>query len=278
MVQALDGYGVTGKRRWTVLIVLFVFVMAIFSSTTVYAGGACRECFEKIQWQRPVEDDIEARRILNENSRIASRQFEAMYAGFEGDRMAGTIIYPDFYGGSYVGYQGHVHVLIVESMYENARAHPSFGALLDEGVSFSFVAMPLSQLQEAQMAIGDIIWEGDLAERSAYARNVSGLGSCMFCSTVTVFIDVYSERMISGFRQHVYDSPMITFEQMGFMCLGGGQGSMIPFFVLMTIAVSLVLVIVISAVRAGKNAREQKRMALAASNEWKEKNKTESGD
>ena len=261
----------TGKIKWLMAIAVFILAIALFPATIVYTAGSCNECFEQRVTQWPHEADIDARRVLMENQRIASLQIDAMYAGFEGGR-SNVAMYPDFFGGVYIGADSHAHVLIVESMYESARSHPSFGALLDEGVGYSFIAMSLAQLHEAQSAICDMISLVRAAQPSnIYADNVSGLSSCMFCSKVFVGIVNYNERMIDGFRQYVYDSPMIVFRQTVLLCLGGGQGVIWPTVVLAAVAVVVLTLIVIAVISSIRKNRELKRAAQIAIRECKAK-------
>ena len=195
------------------------------------------------------------------NQSVALSQIQALYRDFARNADS-DVIYPDFYGGSYLlRDDGRLVVLIVESMYEEARAHGSLGSLLDEGVMYKLVEYSYAELRSLQREIGDKIWGScqtgatyGLANHCFYAANVSGLGVDVESNRTAIHIAEYNDEMIAGFRQYVFDSPMITFSQMGFLYLLGGPPEGVPWPVAVALGFMFLLIIllIINTVRLRK--------------------------
>ncbi|MCL2378648.1 MAG: S1 family peptidase [Defluviitaleaceae bacterium] len=171
------------------------------------------------------------------NRREAEYYFELMYSGFMRNR-SGDVISPDFYGGSYVGEDGSMVLLIVESRLECAYSHDTIGMLLHAGVNYRLVEFSHSDLFAVQETINEIISERFvvLDERHLrddwciYANNVPFFFVNVMSNNVMVHLIEYNEDMIAGFRRYVYDSPMLAFGQGAWFTIGGGEQSLASYF------------------------------------------------
>jgi len=144
------------------------------------------------------------------NHRIATTQLERLPAGFG----------PDFYGGVYIGDDGSLVILIVESKLEYAQSHSGINSLLNEGVRYRFVEYSYTEINVAFREISRIVREKSDAG-CIYARNVSGVGIDTSLNRPMIHLAEYNDDMITGFRLNVYDSSMLgAFKQMDFIRLG----------------------------------------------------------
>jgi len=157
------------------------------------------------------------------NQRLAMRPLDMIYEGFKSAR-DGSMIYPDFYGGSAIDSDGMPVIFIVESRLEEAYSHNVIGALLETGLRYRFVMYSYTELRITQFEISGIIGERFWAYQCIYSNNVSFIGADVLNNGVVVFLSEYNEQMINGFRRYVYDSSMLILRQ-GRIDLGGGQGN-----------------------------------------------------
>lgn len=155
------------------------------------------------------EKDTIAGEIFSENQRKAMRQHRLLYEEFMRTN-DGTIIFPDFYGGSYIDYNGHLVLLIVES-YHEAQTQESVRILIDAGVSYRFVEFSYAELIAAHATIASIT-SARSQDGCRYSNNIGHGGNDARINRAVIGLIVYNEEMIAGFRRYVYDSPMITFE------------------------------------------------------------------
>jgi len=160
------------------------------------------------------------------NQREAILQIESINAGFSRSR-DGSVIYPDFYAGSGLYNDGSLLLLIVESELENAYRHDVIGSLLENGARYVLVDYSHADLLEVLGAVNDVVYEQRAVLRSncIYSLNVSAISIDPRMNRVVVGIVEYNYSMISGFRRHLYDSPMLVFEQMGVIELGGDHST-----------------------------------------------------
>jgi len=146
------------------------------------------------------------------NERNAHAQLELLYEIF-GTGHRGEIIYPDFFGGTYIDESGNLVVLIVNTNHQRAQAYNAISTQLDPSVIYRFVDFSYNEMLATVEYISSI--RRTMADNECvYARNVTAVGVRPFTNQVTVFLQVYNDSMIEGFRQYVYDSPMISFEQL----------------------------------------------------------------
>jgi len=152
------------------------------------------------------------------NERNAHAQLDLLYEGFEVN-CQGEYIYPDFFGGTYIDEFGNLVILIANTGYDRAYAQNILSNQLDSRVNYRFVEFSYNEMRSAveyilnssrDMACADL--RGDAC---VYARNVTGVGIRSSANEITVFLAIYNDYMIEGFRRYVFDSPMISFEQLG---------------------------------------------------------------
>lgn len=124
------------KKKFVNSLLFIILILGIFTLAQAsipyqepMRGGATLE--EQIAMD--AEIDAVFGENFSSNLREASNQREIMYEGFMWTR-SGDIIVPDFYGGSFIDYDGRLVVLIVESTL--GRAYSSIGALLEAGVRY----------------------------------------------------------------------------------------------------------------------------------------------
>jgi len=155
----------------------------------------------------------------------------------------GDVIYPDFFGGFSASNNwlepgsDRLETHIVVSKLEYARAHEAFSYLVAEPGSYSFAEFSFAQLLETQRRIEAIINE---REGCIYAHSVheirivpsNNILIIRFIATdlARIAADLGLESrdsgaIIAGFRQYVYDSPMIDFELEFHLSLSGGSAS-----------------------------------------------------
>jgi len=191
------------------------------------------------------------------NRLVADNQVRTIHQGFERASI-GYYIFPDFYAGPALDADGRLVIAIVASGLEEARAHVSIGPLLEAGVQYKLVEFSLAELFAEQSVVREARRERIVPTNQQrwwrlnwcrYANNATFEDICAANNRVAVRLHIYNDAMVAGFRRYVYDSPMIMFEQGSWICLGGGQGTImfavIGAAVLPAIAAAAVIVIVI---------------------------------
>jgi len=135
-------------------------------------------------------------------------QFETMYALFSRDANY-AVIYPDFYGG--IGVNGsQLTLLVVESRLEEAKEHEAFRYFFDDNESYSFVEFSFAQLLETRNLAATAI---NARRRCFYANNALTPRILAADNRVEVVLrknDARDRDMEAGFRQYVFDSPMVN--------------------------------------------------------------------
>ena len=210
------------KRKFTCL--LFAALFALCTFATAQAAPPSQDVlYNNISQEEQMAIDAEVDAIHGENfsanEREALSQSESMYEDFMRTR-AGDTIFPDFYGGSYIGYDGQLVIHIVNSYVERAHVHDSVGSLLDDGVMYKVVEHSRNDLFAVQDTINDIFYEGlvlvsERASRSdwcIYLNNMILVSANVMANHVVVRLAEYNYDMVAGFRRYVYDSPMLVFE------------------------------------------------------------------
>jgi len=146
---------------------------------------------------------------ISENQRKALEWLELMQEGFEHTR-SGDVVFPSFYGGVYLGYDGRPVVLIVESEIQEARGQNHLSEIIADG-NYRFVEYSYAELRETQRVVWDKIIERALI--CNYADNAIMIRVCTMSNRVIVSLIDNNDEMIMGFRLHVYDSLMLDFER-----------------------------------------------------------------
>jgi len=208
-------------KRITSLLLVLIFVIS--AVVPAYALGLEPELMQSwITPEEQMEINAELDALRGEgfaaNYGIAKNQITTMLNGFAHTR-AGTVMYPEFFGGVYLNSAGQTALLIVESMLDVAEQDSNIGALIHAGVDYRLVEFSYAELRELQSTVtntvhGRIDW-------CDYALNVSLILVNPHYNRVVVVLVEYNDDMIAGFRQHVYDSPMIIFEQGNRLYIGG---------------------------------------------------------
>jgi len=125
---------------------------------------------------------------------------------------SGDIMYPEFYGGAYIGDDGRFVVLIVESMDDTAARSEVFSSTLSNNINYRNVEFSYSDLTGTK----DIIFEIQ-AERNnlncVYARNVTSLRVGIRANRIIVGLEIYNDEKKAGYMENIFNSPMILFEQ-----------------------------------------------------------------
>jgi len=153
------------------------------------------------------EVDAQRGEGFSANHHIANEQLVQLYAGFATSR-DGTVLYPEFFGGSYISDDGSLVLLIVESSYVRAQRHDAINELLESNVTYRFVEFSYAELRAAANSIfATVLNMSD--DGCVYANNVTGVGLNPSINGVVVYLEVYDRAMIAGFRQYIYDSPLI---------------------------------------------------------------------
>jgi len=169
---------------------------------------------------------------------------------------------PGFFAGAYMS-SGGMTLLIVESNLQQAHDHDVIGPLLDAGVRYRLVQFSYSQLHDTMDAISANMGEyvpREIRHRRhdwcRYSYNISWFGVTTMDNIVTVGIVEYNEAMSAGVRQHIYDSPMLVFEQSGRLCLSGGTVRYIAFIHRTVITIIPLTIAVVLALLARKLKNE----------------------
>jgi len=147
------------------------------------------------------------------------RRLDAIYSTFERNA-DGDVIYPDFYGGMTMRHRWddrRLIVLVVESKLDYAMAHEVFSHLVVPS-SHYFVQYSFAQLLETQRRVEELISQ---RPDCIYSQSVYSTGIRPTENTVTIWFGdeinpMDRDAMIAGFRQHVYDSPMVELRGMFF--------------------------------------------------------------
>ena len=168
-------------------------------------------------------------------------QAEAIYNTFPRTR-GGDVIYPDYFGGIYVDNRGFLVVLIVGPALEDYSSRADYLIALGRG-RYRYVEFSLAELS-AEIEVIDIAMRERAMLRCRYALNVGFYGIRTDENRISINMVEYNEAMIAGFRQYVYDSPMIIFGQGGFLMSGPATNFHIYVLVaLMGIAVVMVFAV-----------------------------------
>jgi len=239
-------------KGFAFLAIAFAMLVSDLTAVTVLGqsqGPYSYYSYATLEGQVVIEAEATYGQDYFTRSQMIHRQFEFMRDGFERTEN-GTIIYPDFYGGSYMN-QGRMVILIVESGLEQAKRHSSIGPLLEDGVQYRLVEFSYNALRELQHVISyrsvDEV-RVTLAERNwrndwcVYRNNISSIGVMVMDNRVEVRLVHYNEDMVAGFRRYVYDSPMLYLRQGGWLFLGGEPRQA----TVMTMAVVVSVVIVVA--------------------------------
>ena len=172
--------------------------------------------------------DAEVDAILGENysanEREARHQHDLIQDGFATAR-DGSVIYPEFYGGVALDYDGKLVIFVVESKLEYAHNHDTIGTLLDAGLRYRYVEYSFEELQSIADNIADIATRRYTDEQCVYSYNVTLIFTDIFINRVVVYIVEYNDRMIEGFRRYISDSPTVVLQQSGRISIGGGSGN-----------------------------------------------------
>ena len=145
------------------------------------------------------------------NQRKAMRYHELLHSVFMQAR-DGSTIYPSFYGGSAIDYDGTFIVFVVESALDEAYRHDSMDMIFGSDIRHRLVEFSYAELLAVHEAIACNIHLLSLSG-CVYSMNVSSGGVSSRANRVIIGLIEYNEDMIAGFRKHVYDSPMLIFEQ-----------------------------------------------------------------
>jgi len=134
----------------------------------------------------------------------ALEQVEKMYSQLP--RNSNHVVYPDFYGGIAVN-GPRLTLLIVENMLEEAQAHVAFGHFFAENTGYRFVEFSFAQLLETRNHVATALSAG---RGCFYAGNALAPRISAADNFVEVPIRYTVDRdMAAGFKQYVYDSPML---------------------------------------------------------------------
>ena len=179
---------------------------------------------------------------------------------------------PEYFAGSY--YRGRWHdtpgrlvIFVVEGGY---LAAGELGIYRDADIFeyieyFDYrsrtVQRPImftyARLRETKAAVTSVM---EARPRCVYTRNITGPHVRVTRNRVVMQTRNLSQQdfegIVAGFRQHVYDSEMIEFENVFYLCLGGGQGSYKPAALLLAVIVATVLFIIIEVRKARRKQRQ----------------------
>jgi len=225
------------RKKIVSLLLVLAFTTSIFIANAVASPRPDELSFEEaaaldagitVEELLAIEAEVDAVHGENfsANQREALHQIDVINAGFSRAR-DGSVMYPDFYAGSGLYDDGSLWLFIVESELEQAYRHDVIGSLLEDGARYVLVEYSHTELLEVHRTVSDIIFEQRVILRSdcVYSNNVSSTSIDPLMNRVIIGIVEYNYDMISGFRRHLYDSPLMAFEQMDIMDLGGGYGS-----------------------------------------------------
>lgn len=225
------------KKKIVSLLLLFIIVFgsqvsaqtAILEPCTVYYNEPICICDEQMALDAAVAAEIDAARGegYSANKRNALELLMLLHDGFA-TRRDGTVMYPDFYAGTYIDDSGSLVLLIAASHQRSALEHEGGALLIEAGVSYRFVEFSYAELLATSERIMDIRLERAVLSDDicVYASNVTGTGIRTDLNMITVFLLEYNDDMIAGFKRYVYDSPMLMFRQLDFVLdLSGGQHS-----------------------------------------------------
>jgi len=194
-----------------------------------------------------------------EYNNISPQEKEALRQLYSIARRWQRFSHPGFYGGSYLGDDGHAVLHIVESCLEYAKADSFISGLLDDGIRYRLVEYSYRQLSDTLQAVSDAInarthgLSHDSGMWCSYAGNRTILSVNVILNKLEIGLLDYNEVMIAGFRRYVYDSPMISFVQHdGFIF---DMGRRIPVTVLLSwiFIIAFVGIVVIFCIRMARH-------------------------
>jgi len=189
------------------------------------AGTTLEELAEMgITLEELLEIDAEVDAVLGEsysvNERGARHQHSLIQEGFMTAR-DGSVIYPEFYGGSAIDYDGKLVVFIVESELEYAHNHDTIGSLLDAGLRYRYVEYSFEELLSITDEIASTSSRRNDEQQCIYSYNVTLVFPDIFLNRVVVYIVEYNNQMIEGFKRYISDSPAVVLQQSGRITMGG---------------------------------------------------------
>jgi len=197
------------KKRSSVFAALAIMLIAMSISTSALANETTR-----------LHIEINESLFKHFNETISSNQLRSLelFEQFQNllseySRSRGSAD-PDFFGGAYLDELGNLVILIVEDFLpEDFHANELIASFSSDTVSFRFVDLPRSTLEEIkQEAVAAASSKFDTAT-CIYSDNATTIGIDEIQNRVRIRLEVLSNEKIAGFRENVFDSPFIFFEQ-----------------------------------------------------------------
>ena len=156
------------------------------------------------------------------NEQEASDIRSALYDLFPRNR-AGEIMHPGFYAGSYHDlYSGRLIVNISKS-YANmfTKGNPVYDLLYENNVTINIVEFSYQELFDMLHYLDSVIINNP---RSLYVvERIAGWGLPTNINRVVVRFGYNLEESVALFKETIIDSPMIVFEETGFVTFSGGE-------------------------------------------------------
>jgi len=132
-------------------------------------------------------------------------------------------VYPDFFGGAYIDENGNLVILLTEAVaYDALGSGGMRDGLSDKGISFRFVEFSAAELESINDAIYEIISPIFGTSYCIYADNVVFWGIDDRTNRLVVQLEILTDEKITGFRENIFDSPALYFEQGERWDWGGG--------------------------------------------------------
>jgi len=129
-------------------------------------------------------------------------------------RRDGSFVFPDYYGGHFIGDDGNLVVNIVSTRDRSVCIYDSYvlgDVIANPSVNIQYVEFTYAELNDMMVFLLEH-WLSDPYSRVSIAAPFNKL--CVINNHIVVGIidDYYSEEMKATFRRYVVDSPMIIFE------------------------------------------------------------------
>ncbi|MDR0422916.1 MAG: hypothetical protein LBH72_07895 [Proteiniphilum sp.] len=190
--------------RWCGIFVFLVF-FAVASCGRMYRGGDGTG----VALSAAGVDDAG---VLPEG--LAGVLYERLMASFADDwrvREMDPGLYPDFYGGAFVGDDGRLVVAVTgDGAAERVRLA---GILGTEDFVVESVAYSYGRMLRVSDSIEVFLADGDVAEDHLLMRRFAGAFPDVTVNRVRVLLTVMDSVTVRLFREVVVDSPVIMFEQ-----------------------------------------------------------------
>ena len=122
----------------------------------------------------------------------------------------GSTIYPDYYGGRYLGNDGRLVILVTETNILESRTSVISDIMIRDDVHTRLVTFSYNDLRTAQEYI---FTATRLTNHPVIGDNVTTVWVDVMYNHLVVGLETFNEEQIALFRAYVFDSPMLYFVQ-----------------------------------------------------------------